>query len=203
MHFLKSFSLCFYTNYRNIRNRFIKREISRYVTSGKFLEIGFGDDNLIKFFDKEFEVFGIDKSDSSVNELKAKYNPSHFKTCDISCEDIPFKEKFDVICAINVLEHIQNPKFTLKTIFDALKPKGIFAVYLPTQSNILSKMQYKILYDVKEHIFRPSIKSLKKLIEGFGFNLCQEYAASFFPLKISNKIVLESFNLYFGLWMKE
>ena len=135
----------FYQHYRNFRNKFIKREITKYIPQGKLLEIGFGDDNLIKFFHKEFDVFGIETSHSSVKEIRERYNPNHFKICDISRDTIPFNVKFDVICAINVFEHMQDPKFALRNIFNALKKEGIFTLYLPTRSNLLSKFQYKIL----------------------------------------------------------
>lgn len=201
-YFRRHYSTLFYRHYIAIRNKFIKSEIIKLISSGKFLEVGFADDNLIKFFKNDFDVFGIDISEFAIKKIKEKYNRTHFKICDISKEKILFDEKFDVVCAINTVEHFENPKFALQNIFNSLKKNGFFGVYLPTQSNIFSNAQYKILYDVEEHIFRPSIKSLKELLTRLGFNVCKEYAVSFIPLKISNEFILESFNLYFGLWRK-
>jgi len=201
-YFRRHYSSQVYRYYLTIRNRFIKSEISKLVSLGKFLEVGFGDDNLIKLFANNFDVFGIDISKFAVRKIKDKYNPSHFKACDVSKENIPFREKFTVVCAINVLEHLGNPKFALQTIFKSLKKNGILVVYLPTQSNILSRWQYKIFYDVKEHVFRPSVKTLRELLEEVGFKLHKEYAASSLPLKVSHKLVLESFNLYLGFWQR-
>lgn len=201
-YFKRHYSAPFYRCYINFRNRFIKNEITKFVCSGRFLEIGFGDDNLIKFFKDDFDAFGIDISEFAVKQIQKSYNPANFKVCDVQKEKIPFNEKFDVICAINVLEHLENPKFALENIFNSLKKDGVLVIYLPTQSNIFSKIQYKIFYDVKEHVFRPSLKSLRELLTNSGFSSAKECIASFIPLKISNKLILESFNLYFGLWKK-
>ncbi len=192
----------FYKKYLDIRNKTIKKEILKFVKKGKFLDIGFGDDNLIKLFKDNFKVFGIDVSEYAVSEIQKKYKKENFKICDISKENIPFKEKFDVICAINTIEHLTNIPSVFKRIYDALEENGIFVMYLPTKSNFFSRVQYKFLYNVKEHIFRPSNEELKETLKKTGFNIKKEYSASFFPFKIKNKLIIDSFNLYFCIVIK-
>jgi len=201
-YFEQHFASPFYRRYLALRNKFIHNEITKLVPTGKFLEIGFGDDNLIKLFKNKFDVFGLDISEFAVKDITRRYDPSHFKTCDISKGRIPFKNKFSVICAINTVEHLSDPEFGLKNICNALLPGGIFLVYMPTASTALSRLQYRLLYDVEEHIYRPSIQSLKNTLTRIGFRLAQEYAGSVVPFKISNKPILESLNLYLGLWKK-
>jgi SAM-dependent methyltransferase len=201
-YFKSHYSTSFYRRYIALRNKFIRREVTQLASSGKLLEVGFGDGNLIESFESDFDVFGVDIAEIAVREITKGHTASHFEVCDISKERIPFDEKFEVVCAINTIEHLENPRPALQNIFSSLKRAGVFAVYLPTQSNIFSRVQYKILYDVREHIFRPSVKSLRNLLTGLGFRLCKEYAASFLPLKLGLDFVLESSNLYFGLWRK-
>ena len=201
-YFKSHYSTSFYRRYIAIRNEFVRSEITQLVSSGKLLEVGFGDGNLIESFKSDFDVFGVDIFEIAVREITKRYPLTNFKVCDISKEEIPFDEDFEIICAMNTVEHLENPRFALQSIFDSLTRAGVFAVYLPTQSNILSRVQYRIFYDVEEHVFRPSVKSLRNLLTGLGFSVCKEYAASFLPLKLSNDFILESFNLYFGLWKK-
>jgi SAM-dependent methyltransferase len=202
-YFKRHYSSIFYSDYIKIRNKFIKNEIIKFVPSGKFLEIGFGDGNLLGFFDNEFDIFGVDVSEFVVKNIKEKFESNHFKLCDVSKEHIPFSVKFDVICAINIVEHLIDPEFALKNIFYSLNKKGIFVVYLPIQTIFFSKLLYKIMYDVEEHVFRPSSDSLKKLLLRIGFNPLKEYSATFIPFKVSNKFVISLSNLYLGLFLKK
>jgi SAM-dependent methyltransferase len=202
-YFEKLYSSPFYRRYIAVRNEFIREEIAQLVSSGKFLEVGFGDGNLIEFFRDDFDVFGVDISDLAVKQITTRHPPANFKVCDVSSEKVPFDEDFDVICAINTVEHLASPRFALQNISNSLKRNGVLAVYLPTQSNIFSRVQYKIFYDVEEHVFRPSVKSLRNLLRRLGLGVCKEYAASFLPLKLSSDFILKSFNLYFGLWQKQ
>ncbi len=201
-YFDRHFASAFYRRYVALRNKFIHRELKNLIPTGTFLEIGFGDDNLIKLFNTNFEIFGVDISEFAVNNTAHSYNHTHFKVCDISKEKIPFNTRFDVVCAINTVEHLSDPEFGLNNIYNSLRPGGIFITYLPTQSNLFSKIQYHFLYNVEEHIFRPSLKSLRNLLNRTGFHLVKEYAGSAIPVKISNKLLLESLNLYLGLWKK-
>ena len=67
-----------------MRNNAIKKEVIKFIEEGNFLDIGFGDDNLIKFFQDSFEVFGIDISKYAVEEIQKKYKKDHFRVCNIS-----------------------------------------------------------------------------------------------------------------------
>lgn len=195
-YFKKHFGNPIYSRYIKIRNNAIKKEVLKFAKKGKLLDVGFGDDQLIKIFEKQFEVFGTDISEFAVKEIQKKYKKENFKACDVVKEKIPFSEKFDVVCAINTIEHLENPKNAIKNIYDALKPNGILLIYLPTKSNLISKIGYKFGYDVKEHVFRPSISKLKKLLKSTGFKMEKEYCATFFPAKIKSKTIINSFNLY-------
>lgn len=201
-YFDKHYSSKFYRKYVGMRNKVIHNEIVKVVKGGRFLEIGFGDDNLLKFFKNDFEIHGIDISEHALKSLPPEYEKSNFKILDVSKSDIPFNQKFDIITMVNTLEHLENPEFTIKNIYNALNKGGIMAQYLPTQSNSFSKLQYKKFYDVEEHIFRPSISDLHSSFKDIGFTPVKELCANFFPLRIPFRFIIESFNLYFGIWRK-
>ena len=94
-YFKKHYSSSFYNMYIKLRNRSIYRKLKKYIESGNFLDIGFGDDNLVRYFDKDFKVFGVDISEYAVHEIRKKYPEDQFKINNIDKQDIPFTEKFD------------------------------------------------------------------------------------------------------------
>lgn len=185
-----------------LRNRTIYRLIRRQVRQGRFLEIGFGDDRLLKIFAREFEVYGIDISRYAVARMLQRYPTGRFAVGDVSVGTIPFPGPFDVICSINTVEHLTDPVRALGSMREALKPSGVLAVYMPTNGNILSRAQYRCWYDVPEHVFRPSIPDLIRLFRNNGMTLVEEYAASFFPFRISSRLFTRSTNLYCALFRR-
>lgn len=201
-YFNDHYSSPLYRRFIGIRNRFIHREVTKYVSSGRFLEVGFGDDNLIKFFDDDFDVFGVDVADVALESMRDKYDAGRFVKCDVAEESLPFDGQFDVICTVNTVEHLSDPQFALQNIAGSLGEGGILAIYLPTESNTLSRLQYKLRYDVEEHIYRPSVASLRRLLSAAGLDKREEYAAGLIPFKVSRGFVLNSLNLYLGIWQK-
>lgn len=191
---------CWYID--TIRNREIKRIVCQRLKSSRILEIGFGNDNLLKFFSRNFEVYGVDISEFAVKEITKKYNANNFRKCDIAKEKIPFDCKFDVILAINTVEHLSDPEYALKNIYASLKNQGLFIVQMPLRSNILSRLQYKIFYDVIEHCYRPSFDSFNQLLHRIGFKLIERFVPSFLPIKIGIKFIINSFNLFLGVYKK-
>ncbi|MCX7995925.1 MAG: class I SAM-dependent methyltransferase [candidate division WOR-3 bacterium] len=186
----------------SVRNRAIKKIIYRNLKEGRILEIGFGNDNLLKLFLKDFEIYGVDISDFAVNEMRMKYGPDNFTYCDIAKEKIPFEHQFDAICALNVVEHLCNPGYAFENIHSSLKDGGLFILQMPLKGNIFSRIQYKIFYDVPEHLYQPSFDSLNEALNQAGFKLVEKCVSTFFPLKISASFIINSFNLFLGVYKK-
>lgn len=203
-YFNNNLSNGWYRKYiEKVRNPFIKRQINQYRQAGNFLEIGFGHDNLLQLFSKEFEIFGADVSDYAVAKISKQFDkPENFKLCDIAQDMIPFSQKFDVICAINTIEHLANPEFAIQNIYNSMNPNGILLVQLPTQSNLFSRIQYKIFYASSEHIYRPSVKSLTERFFEVGLKKLKQCIPTFLPFQIGNQFLVESFNLYSAIFQK-
>ena len=100
----------------------------------------------------------------------------------------PFKEEqFDVIIALNVLEHIKDDHIAIKNIYRMLKPNGILIIEVPAGPN---------LYDVYDsylmHFRRYSKDQVYKLIEKNNLKViyhrnigCLVYPAFFLTKKIN------------------
>jgi len=204
-YFREHYGSRLYQLYLRMRNACIYRAVRAYKPSGRLLEIGFGNGNLIRTFARRFECYGVDVSPAALQALREEMGLvdwERFQLCDVEREPIPFDVAFDVVCALNVVEHFFDPRLVLERVHRTLAPGGVFALYLPTRSNRLSRWLYRRLYDVEEHVYRPSVSEVRALLRAVGFRPCRELAAHLFPLFVSLESVMEATNLYFGIWQK-
>jgi len=114
--------------------------------------------------------------------MAKKQNPSF----NISVADIlkPSKlnKKFDLILAINVIEHLTNPKLGVKYIKSLLNNNGLMIIHLPTINNEFSKWIYSKTYAKDPtHVFRPTGEEVKELFTNEGFELLQESYMPYWP----------------------
>ncbi len=204
-YFRRHYGSPVYRFYLRMRNACVYRAVCAYQPSGRMLEIGFGDGNLIRAFSRRFECYGVDISPAALEAIRRRMgtvDTERFRLCDVEQEPVPFAVRFDVVCAMNVLEHFVKPRLVLERVHRALRPGGILALYLPTQSNRLSRWLYRRFYDVDEHVYRPSVSDVRALLSSLGFRARCELAAHFFPLFISLEEVMRATNLYFGIWQR-
>ena len=64
--------------------------------------------------------------DPSANVLKNKFATERIQS---SLEDFTTEQRFDIVTARMVLEHVQNPPAFLDSIYHHLKPNGVFIAY--------------------------------------------------------------------------
>jgi len=75
--------------------------------------------------------------------------PEFFDYPDITCEKLAFSDRlpfadvsFDVVYAIEVLEHLQNPYSFIREAFRVLKPNGKVIISVPNVLNVNSRIAY-------------------------------------------------------------
>lgn len=92
--------------------------------------------------------------------------------CVMNCEDSCFQEeRFDVVLALNVLEHLRNPEKTLQNIWGILKPSGLLITSVPN-SNFFRRMIGKDIV-IPEHLNYWDKKSFKKIMEKNKFEVLE------------------------------
>lgn len=55
-----------------------------------------------------------------------------------------FTERFDAICLFEVLEHVENPRYTLRECKKVLKPGGMLLVSTPAASGLYSRVKFAV-----------------------------------------------------------
>jgi 2-polyprenyl-6-hydroxyphenyl methylase/3-demethylubiquinone-9 3-methyltransferase len=115
------------------RNQWILSELTRRYSDGKvrILDVGCGAGFLANALAGDgYRVTGMDISESS---LAVARNHDATGTVDYRCGDaykLEFEEKsFDVVCAMDFLEHVEEPEKIVQEAARVLKSGGLFFFY--------------------------------------------------------------------------
>jgi cyclopropane fatty-acyl-phospholipid synthase-like methyltransferase len=157
-------------------------------TPGSMLEIACNDGSLMHIFkNRGWDVMGVDPA-TNLREL----------TKESGLEVIPeywnlelarkMDKKFDLVVAMHVLPHVQNPLEFLGACSEVLAPGGKIVVQT-SQCRMFFNNEYDCTYH--EHISYFSIRSLKQLAKQVGLECSETYEADIhgtsYVITFSNK----------------
>ncbi len=117
--------------------------IARHKTKGDLLEIGCGDGLLARAFCGTFDVYASDVSESAIRCASRLIDPLRLRILNIENDDIT--GKYDVILALNVLEHIKNPRKAVGKIKRSLNDDGIFVFSAPNNYGLYGAAATRIM----------------------------------------------------------
>lgn len=125
--------------------------IKKYGKSdGNVLDVGCGMGLMLHDFPPE-KIYGIDMEQTAVDYCRENYHgenaSDHIKQGSLP-ENIPFQHKFDTIIALDVLEHIENDKEAVLSLYNILAPGGILVLTVPANMKLWSND------DVMNHHYR-------------------------------------------------
>ena len=108
----------------------------------------------------------------------------------INCKKYPIIDevdsKFDLIYAINVIEHIENDSLILSKIYQLLNNKGKLKIFVPAKQELFSKMDKEV-----GHFRRYEKDKLIKLFNenGFKINYCRFFDVLGYFATLAYKII--------------
>ena len=173
-----------------IKDTFNKRLkiINKLSRRGRLLDVGCA----LGFFlelarDNGWDVQGLEISKHAYNYAK---NMLKLPVVNKMLEKSRFKSNsFDVVTMFDVIEHLSDPKFTLKEIRRILKPNGLLVITTPDIGSITAKILWRNWEEVsrvREHIYFFSKNTLKKILESLNFEVLRtESAGRFFSVKMA------------------
>lgn len=201
----------FHTLYYRIIFASPKYTFLKSRTNLKLLDLGCGEGNLLRrfiAFNPNLKITAIDYLD-----FKAKLSPGiEFFELDITRDRLPFEDNyFDIITIINVIEHLNNPEFTLREAFRVLKPKGRILIEAPSiRSLFVPSQDIKDFgfsgplnfYDDPTHIRPHSRCSLGILLRKVGFSVMKTgYSRNIYLFLASPFLILLSLIIRKRLWL--
>jgi 2-polyprenyl-6-hydroxyphenyl methylase/3-demethylubiquinone-9 3-methyltransferase len=115
------------------RNHWIISEIAKRVSERnvRVLDLGCGAGFLTnELAQNGCHVVGLDASRPTL-EVAQRHDPMHTVgyICGDACKLCFDSGVFDIVCAMDFLEHVENPKEVLREVSRVLKPNGLFFYY--------------------------------------------------------------------------
>ena len=134
--------------------------------TGTVLDVGCGLGWLVQEANKRgFDAWGVDSSKTLVRFGKAKLG--------LNLSNSFPKNKFDIVIAKHVLEHIKPAEPFLKKILNSLAPEGVFIVACPNNKSLMHWIFGSRWYGLcpNQHVWQFTPKILSVLLEVNGFNI--------------------------------
>ncbi len=152
------------------------------------LDIGCGYGYLLERFRDRFVLYGTDISPHAVEQAQRRLPHARIAVADVQA-GLPFPGPFQVILAINVLEHLGSPEKAIRVIHEHLSPGGLLVLHLPTINNGLNRWLYTCSYAYdKTHVCCLSGKRLSALLGAAGFQALWESYAPYWPAALWNRL---------------
>ena len=161
------------------RNRLVLQLLRRYFPAAKrLLEIGCGTGFVLKGISEALpnvELTGSDLYDAGL-AFAAERLPG-VELYQIDCRRLPFDSHFDVILALDVLEHIEEDEVAMAEMFRAIRPGGGGIISVPQHPRLWSAAD-----DFAHHKRRYRRQELKSKLLAAGFEVRLMTSLVFFLL---------------------
>ncbi|MBC7694348.1 MAG: class I SAM-dependent methyltransferase [Burkholderiales bacterium] len=175
--------------YHMVRSHTLKQKvklISSYVSRGTILDYGCGTGMFLSECKKVgWETFGIEP-DNNARQIASEQNLNLFADKDTLQLHIVEKE-YDAITLWHVLEHVTDMSETLVFFKQKLKQKGVLIIAVPNHKSYDAQFynEYWAAYDVPRHLHHFELKSMKALLENYGFQLIETKPMKFDSFYVS------------------
>lgn len=162
--------------------------IKKYKISGRFLDVGCALGFLLKrvvpYFD---EVYGVDISKFAIKEAQKKVPSSKLSIADLNKDELPYSDEyFDLITALDFLEHTESIEKSLNKITKKLRPNGYLIISLPIKDTWAAKINNFLNKDAT-HVSIPSQKELSEIISRVGLKIIKKkYFINMIFFKLNN-----------------
>ncbi len=131
------------------------------------LDVGCGGGALMKELEIYGNVFGVDFSDTAIDFCKRR-NITNVQKSGI--ELLPFPAgHFDLVLAMDVLEHIPKDDDGVREVFRVLKSGGILIVFVPAFMFL-----WGITDELSQHYRRYTIAQVSSIVESKGFTVVRK-----------------------------
>lgn len=159
-----------YKTRRKIIRHILKKHRSIFGDEIKILDVGCGAGLLLKEMESFGVCYGIDVSQKAVDFCK-KRGIKNIQVADAA--RIPYPDNtFDVVVALDVIEHIENDEEAVREVYRVLKPRGVAIIAVPAFMFL-----WGVTDVVSHHHRRYTLPELRRKIKSANFSIIR---ASYF-----------------------
>jgi 2-polyprenyl-3-methyl-5-hydroxy-6-metoxy-1,4-benzoquinol methylase len=163
-------------NHSAIQNQLTSELVSRLPGARSVLEIGHG----LGLFLKAFQDFGLSATGFEVNKYCSDFAVDHLKVDSrLGMFDDSHEEKYDLIVALQVFEHLEDPRDLFALMARHLNPDGAIYISVPfvereqwrflrTAGQAGTKHPADVFAHNDVHITHFSVEGMKRMGLGLG-----------------------------------
>ena len=169
------------------RRKIVRDLILKYsYKSEKILEVGSGTGGNLQMLAKFGNVKSFEMNNKALELSKQNLNKKIIVKYGSCPDEIPYlNEKFDIICLLDVLEHIEDHKTTLNILKKMMSRDGIMILTVPAYKWLWSKHD-----ELNHHFRRYTKKELNKLFDDKYLILKSSYFNFFlFPIALLSRLI--------------
>ncbi|HEU0176447.1 MAG TPA: class I SAM-dependent methyltransferase [Blastocatellia bacterium] len=144
-------------------------DLKRFVTAGRFIEIGCSTSELLDAASSSFKVVGVE-ADERTSRAAATRGLDVFNgtLCDARFPD----GHFDAAAMYHVIEHVPSPRLELRELRRIIKPGGWLILETPN----IATVWYRLLRArwrqfIPDHIYFFTPRTITRLCESGGFEV--------------------------------
>ena len=119
-----------------------------------------------------FEAFGVEPSRWAVSRGKELFN---LGIAQGAIEEFSFDgESFDVIAMVDVVEHLDNPRESLKKAYELMRPGGMLYLVTPDFGSLSSKIMGRFWWGLRPaHLYYFTRKTMRRMLDALGFDVVE------------------------------
>lgn len=147
---------------------------TRPLAQCEVVDVGCGYGWLLDYFASARRLCGSDISEHAIAMARSRHPDREYRQADL-LDGPPFEGTFDVVLAVNLIEHLTDPQTGVESIRALCRPGSVVLVHLPVIDHALGKWIYERTYaSDPTHIYRPTGNQLRALFEAAGFRTLRE-----------------------------
>lgn len=171
------------------RNRLIADVVRRWFPEARsLLEVGCGTGFVLKGLREslpELRLVGVDLFEEGLVVARRRL-PGDVELIRADAKELPFTAEFDVVAALDVLEHVDDDVAVLAAMYSAARRGGGLLVLVPQHPRLWSKAD-----EAARHVRRYRRRELIERVRGAGFEVLHvsSFVSTLTPAAVASRIL--------------